>query len=226
MLPSPLEIIRDVAGPPDGQRIVDVGCGEGALVEALVAAGYDAEGVEPGALAIAAARQRAPHLRFQQSGAEQLPFDDSAFDVVAMVNALHHVPQPGMQLALGEMRRVLKPTGRLVVIEPSITGSFFEALRLIEDETAVRTAAQAALDQAVASGVWRTDKAFSYDRPESFTTIDQFIARVVAVDPARADIANSNRAAVLEAFARHSVAVEGGLRQLVQPMLVRVLALV
>ena len=38
MIPSPLGIIRDIAGPAAGQRIVDVGCGEGGLVAALAAA--------------------------------------------------------------------------------------------------------------------------------------------------------------------------------------------
>ena len=44
---SPFTVVQDVAGPPAGQRVVDVGCGDGALVEALAKAGYDAEGVNP-----------------------------------------------------------------------------------------------------------------------------------------------------------------------------------
>lgn len=221
---SPFSVIRDVAGPPDGQRIVDVGCGEGALVEALAAAGYAAEGVEPEPAAIAAARRRAPHLRFQQSGAERLPLENAAFDVVAMVNSLHHVPQTLMPLALAELRRVLKPSGRVVVMEPSVTGSFFEALRPIEDETKVRNAAQATLDRAAASGGWKTVKVFGFDRAERFQTADDFIARVVAVDPARAEAANRNFAEVLAALAQHAVQGADGKWTLVQPTLVRVLA--
>ena len=220
---SPFTVVQDVAGPPAGQRVVDVGCGDGALVEALAKAGYVAEGVEPGADAIALARRRAPHLSFQQSGAEQLPLGDGCFDVVAMVNSLHHVPPPLMQRAIAETRRVLKPAGLFVVIEPGVTGSFFEALRSIEDETEVRLLAQRALDAAVESGAWTVVKAFGFDREERFAEVGDFIARVVAVDPARAVAVERNRPAVVQTFNRCALRETGGALVLVQPNLVRVL---
>ncbi len=222
---SPFKVIQDVAGPPIGQRILDVGCGDGALVVALARAGYVAEGVEPGTAAITLARRRAPHLAFHQSCADRLPLQNASFNVVAMVNALHHVPPPLMQLAIAEAARVLRPGGCFVAIEPDVTGSFFEALRPIEDETEVRLAAQRALDTAGESGAWKVLKSFGYNREERFAAVDDFIGRVVAIDPARAEVVDRNRPIVLKAFNRCALPETSGVFVLVQPILVRVLAL-
>jgi SAM-dependent methyltransferase len=222
--PTPFSVICEVAGPPAGQRIADVGCGDGALAALLSAAGYSVVGVEPGAEALAAGRKRAPQIELHQAGAEKLPFANGSFDVVAMVNALHHVPPQLMLQAVAEAARVLRPGGSFVVIEPSVTGSFFEALRPIEDETEIRLLAQGALDAAVASGKWTTLKSFSFTREERFATTDDFVARAVAVDPARKAIAQANRPEVLDAFARNAVREADGLHLLQQPIIVRVLA--
>jgi SAM-dependent methyltransferase len=221
---SPFSVIREVAGPPAGQRIADIGCGDGALAASLSAAGYGVAGVEPGTEAITAARSRAPHLEFHQAGAEQLPFASGSFDLVATVNALHHVPPPLMQQAIAEAARVLRPGGSFVIIEPSVTGSFFEALRPIEDETEIRLLAQRALDEVVASGKWNTLRSFTYPREERFATVDDFVARAVAVDPGRKAIAQANRPEVLKAFTRNAVCEPDGMHLLVQPIIVRVLA--
>lgn len=51
--------------------------------------------------------------------AQSLPFADSVFDNIVMVDVLHHIEQPGMFMR--EAQRILKENGRLIVIEPAIT---------------------------------------------------------------------------------------------------------
>lgn len=96
-----------------------------------------------------------PGARFDIGTAEKLPYGYASFNMVVTVNTLHHVPIPAMELALSEASRVLDARGFLVVVEPSANGIFFEALRLVEDETDVRMAAQLALKKVVSSGQLR-----------------------------------------------------------------------
>lgn len=98
------------------------------------------------------------------------------------------------------------------------------ALRIIEDETDVRHAAQHALREAVASGGWRVAQNFSYSRRESFAGPGEFTGRIVAVDAARRPAALARTAALAATF--HEVAVQSadGRFGLEQPMLVTVQA--
>jgi ubiquinone/menaquinone biosynthesis C-methylase UbiE len=54
---------------------------------------------------------------FEVAWAQALPFPDASFDVVLSTVMLHHIPRAGREDALREVRRVLKPTGRLVAID-------------------------------------------------------------------------------------------------------------
>lgn len=203
---SPVAVLKSVMASLAGVKILDVGCGSGALARVLVAEGAEVTGVDPNLQALTAARSVAPAARFEQAGAEALPFEDAAFDVVLIVNALHHVPLAVMDRALAEAARVTRPAGLLVVIEPLASGSFFDALRVVEDETAVRQAAQDALGRAIEGGRLRLDATTSYVRREVFPDVAQFFARIVAIDPAREATIKANfdtaTAAVLAAAER------------------------
>jgi ubiquinone/menaquinone biosynthesis C-methylase UbiE len=181
-------------------RILDVGCGEGTLVRQLAVEGAWVTGIDPNAQAIIKAHTSAPDARFETGTAEALPFPDHAFDLVVMLNALHHVPVGDMDKALTEARRVLRHHGTLIVIEPLASGSFFEALRPIEDETDVRHEAQAALARAASQ--FSSHRTFTYIRRETFDTADQFIARVVAVDSTRQASVDANRDTIIAAVRR------------------------
>lgn len=195
---SALDVIKTAVPVLGQRRILDIGCGEGGLVRQLIDEGADASGVDPGEQAVAEARRKVPGAQFQMAGAEALPFDDGAFDLTVMVNALHHVPTHLMRRALREGLRVVKGSGFFVVVEPLASGSFFEALRLVEDETEVRHAAQAAIRNAVAEGEVRLVRRIDFARQESFADVDAFVERIVAVDPSRRDVALRNRAILSE----------------------------
>ena len=152
MASNPLPtIIRTFLPAVSGLRILDIGCGSGALAATLQAEGADVTGIDPNPAAIEAARNQAPTATFHQGTAETLPFQDEAFDAAIIVNALHHVPVDDMDRALAQARRVIRTAGVIVVIEPLAEGSSFEAMRLIDDETEICELAQQALARAAAS---------------------------------------------------------------------------
>ncbi|MFD7159432.1 methyltransferase domain-containing protein [Kribbella sp. NPDC059898] len=109
--------------PAAGETAVDVGSGTGEDVLALATYGAHAIGVEPSpglraeAARRAAATQagRAGGVEFVEGRAEGLPFGDGAVDVVRCERVLQHVDEPGD--AVREMARVLRPGGRVVLID-------------------------------------------------------------------------------------------------------------
>jgi len=100
--------------------VLDVGCGTGALTAALAAAagpGARVVGLDASADMIAHARVSHPGCTFTVGLAESLEYPDASFDVVASSLLVHHLPQELRMSALGEMHRVLRPGGRLLVAD-------------------------------------------------------------------------------------------------------------
>jgi SAM-dependent methyltransferase len=99
-------------------RVLDVGCGPGTLSLRLARRCQAVWGVDVTPEMIAVAEQKLAaepaNACFQQADACDLPFDDHTFDAVVSVNALQAMDQPDK--ALGEMRRVLRPGGELLLI--------------------------------------------------------------------------------------------------------------
>jgi len=98
--------------------VLDVGCGTGATLEAIVGAHPDvrAWGIDLSPEMIAVARKRLGEaVQLQVADAEHLPIPDAAVDLVVCVDSLHHYPQPDAGLA--EMHRVTRPGGGLVIGE-------------------------------------------------------------------------------------------------------------
>jgi SAM-dependent methyltransferase len=107
--------ILALAGNVAGRRILDAGCGSGPLFAALRDRGAILAGFDSSAGMIEQARRRLgddADLRVTELGSP-LPFPDSAFDDVVAALVLHYLEDWGP--ALAELRRVLKPGGRLIV---------------------------------------------------------------------------------------------------------------
>ena len=101
----------DLAAVRGGQRVLDVGCGPGALTAELVRrTSPDAvSAVEPSASFVAAARERLPGVDIRQAAAERLPFGDAAFDAALAQLVVHFMADP--VAGLREMGRVTRPGG-------------------------------------------------------------------------------------------------------------------
>jgi malonyl-CoA O-methyltransferase len=102
------------------QRVVDVGCGTGRLLEALLARlpGAELVGVDPAEGMISVARSRfagEPRIRFEVATADHLPLDDGCADVVTTTLSFHHWER--QEASLREVARVLGPAGRLLIAD-------------------------------------------------------------------------------------------------------------
>lgn len=113
--------IVSLAGVRPGDLVLDVGCSGGYLARKLAAvAGPSGRviGVDPSAAAIDYARRRADGtMSFTVGVAQDLPLLDASFDLVTCTLAMHHVPARQRAAAFGEMYRVTKPGGRLLVAD-------------------------------------------------------------------------------------------------------------
>ena len=104
------------AGAGDGLKLLDVGCGNGAVLRAAAEAfGLEGVGIDLDPDQIALAHERRGGLcgvDFRIGDAARLPLDSETFDIVFSNKTTHHMPN--WRRAVEEMARVLKPEGRLV----------------------------------------------------------------------------------------------------------------
>ena len=101
--------VVELLQPQPGERILDLGCGEGRLTEALIAAGCRVVGVDSSAEQIAAAREQG--LEAYVMDGQQLNFKEE-FEAVFSNAALHWMKQP--ERVIAGVWRALKPEGRFV----------------------------------------------------------------------------------------------------------------
>ncbi len=207
---SALALIDEWLGPLAGRRFLDVGCGRGALAKTLTTRGAHVIGIDPAIDAIEAARAAVPEARFDAGGAEALPYPTGSFDAVLLLNSFHHVPRQLMTTALAQALRVGR--GPLLIVEPLAEGPFFEAMRPVEDETAIRHAAQTAIADFVAQGRAIIVRDHTFDDVRRFSGVDAFIDKLVAVDRARAEAAQSLRGEVAALMARWGTPDQDGVR--------------
>ena len=108
-----------------GRRAIetlDAGCGTGFLTFELVARGHHVTGVDFAPAMIAEARRKAAErsvpIRFEEADAERLPFPPGSFDLAVSRHVLWTLPHP--EAAIDEWIRVLRPGGRLVVVDSQV----------------------------------------------------------------------------------------------------------
>ena len=104
-------VFADFAGVATGMRVLDVGCGPGALTSVLAdRLGADAVvGVDPSEMFLEAVRERLPAVDIRPAPAEALPFDDGVFDAALAQLVVHFMTDP--VAGLREMGRVCRPGG-------------------------------------------------------------------------------------------------------------------
>ena len=114
----------DLARLGTGESVLDVGCGTGSL--AIAAKRYvgnqgHVSGIDASPEMIVRAMSKAAKalvdVSFRTAVVEALPFADATFDVVLSTLMLHHLPRKVREQCLKEVRRVLKPEGRVLVVD-------------------------------------------------------------------------------------------------------------
>ena len=96
-----------------GGAALDVGCGEGRVSCELMALGYQVTATDPVSELVEAAAQAKSAHDYAVAGANKLPFDDGSFDLVVAYNVMMDIED--VPAALQEIRRVMQPTGRIVI---------------------------------------------------------------------------------------------------------------
>ena len=206
--------------PSPSARVVELGCGNAAFARTLLARGAVRE-------VVAFEVDRVQHtanlaappvegLRFVAGGAEAVPLPDAGCDIVVMLKSLHHVPADRLDAALAEAARILVAGGLLYVSEPVYAGPFNEIMKLFHDEGAVRAAAVAALQRAVAAGRFVWAREVTFDAPVAFASYADFVDRTVRVTHSDLTLTPAVEAEVRARYAAHADAA--GAARFMRPM--------
>ena len=193
--------------PFDGARVLELGCGKAEKTRSLAETGRVAEILALEVDAIQHVRNLQvtdlPNVRFAHGGAEAIPAEDNAFDIVIMLKSLHHVPVAHMDTALSEIVRVLKPGGLAWISEPVFAGELNEIMRLFHDEKIVREAAFAAVCRAVEDGRLLLKEERFFNTRSLFDSFEQFDARMIRVTHSNHALSPELYREVQEKFAAH-----------------------
>ncbi len=101
----------------EGARVLEVGCGAGALLKAMRQRGLSVTGVDMNGVALEQARRMLPGVELLAADAAKLPYGDGAFDRVVAHHLIEHLQDAGG--ALAEWRRVLRPGGKVIICTPN-----------------------------------------------------------------------------------------------------------
>lgn len=115
-----------------GEKLLDVGCGTGSLLKAAKRLHPDNEmtgiDIDKKVLEIAKRKLVSTGIQLVNTGAENLPFPEKSFDAVVSTLIFHHLPAAIKRKALLEIKRVLKPDGRFLLVD---FGKIDGALKLV-----------------------------------------------------------------------------------------------
>lgn len=157
-----LAIVRRGLGTAEGLRVLDVGCGGGALERWLKGERRRLCGAEVSLPSILRARRKHPDLDCVACDGERLPFADGSFDVVFAACVLHHVPPEARRDLVAEMARTARSGGMVVVLEhnPWNPATRWVVSRCELDDDAVLLSSREACALLAAAGLNRVEARF------------------------------------------------------------------
>jgi SAM-dependent methyltransferase len=147
-----------------GERLLEIGCGEGANLHHLREAGALRVGLDYSSAKTAFAR-RNTDAHTVTADATRLPFSGGSFDAVLIRDVLHHIGDVGGVLA--EAHRVLKPGGRLTLLEPNRASPFIlmQAALIPAERGVLRSTPEALAATLERAGFHVTGRGFEHPFP-------------------------------------------------------------
>jgi SAM-dependent methyltransferase len=143
---NPLALVfATFAGVRGGDKVLDVGCGPGALTAHLLSVGAEVTAIDPSPPFVDAIRERFPNVDVREGTAEELPYDSAAFDAALAQLVVHFMTDPVG--AVRQMMRVTRPGGVVAAcVWDGPTGAlapFWDSVHVIDPD---------AQDEALLSG--------------------------------------------------------------------------
>ena len=111
----------DLLSLKSDDRFLDLGCGLGAALSHADETGAETAGIDPSPAMVERAAKRVPGAEVREGSAESIPFEDDRFTAALAVSTYHHWADP--EAGLAEVRRVLAPGGRLLILERKLKKS-------------------------------------------------------------------------------------------------------
>lgn len=147
-----LDIFTGITGIKD-KLIIDVGCGTGELVRKLTEEGAQVIGIDRPDMLVKTKNNQKQAIFIAGLG-ENLPFKNNFADIIIFFASFHHIPREMMMQTLHETHRVLKAGGIGIFLEPvGREGSYFEIIRLVEDERDIQRQAFESIKKAHTFGL-------------------------------------------------------------------------
>lgn len=191
-------VLRRRLGDLSGLGAVDLGCGNGGVTRRLAALGARVVGLDPSEAALGAARAKGGGPDYRLGSAEATGLAAFSADLVVFSKSLHHVSD--VEAALAEARRILKPGGRLAVIEPEAPDPFWPVMRWVDDEAPAYARVRATLDDLAEQADVAATATLRYATRFRVATPAALLRQMLAIDPSRR-LAEADRPAFEAAFA-------------------------
>ena len=211
-----IEHLRTIL-PLNGLAVVDVGAGDGVYSRQLDEEGAKVTAIEIDPKAVSKAKSQLPlSVDVRLGAAEHLPLENETQNLACFFFSLHHVPVDLQPATFDEVCRVVRPGGRLHVVEPYPHGSMFEVVRLVEDETLVRTNSHRVLGELHQDRRFLLHSKDDYTLTREFKNFDSLVDKVVRSDRDRL-VAFGSVEEVMESTYDRVVEQAGDARVLHQP---------
>ncbi len=157
-----------------GKFVIDAGCGDMAFTRQLTNLGARVWAIDPDPVQAELNRAAEPILNidFIEAGAERLSVPARSVDGIFFAYSLHHIPASLYPEVFGEVQRILKPDGFMIVIEPTDC-PLNDVMNLFHNEDKERAAAQKALRE-LAVPAFQSAEEVTYHSFSQYDSFDQF----------------------------------------------------
>ena len=217
-----IQVIEKTFEPLSDKRILDVGCGRGNLLKALLKRGAIPTGIDVNENSIVQAKSMWPEVNAIRAGIETAAFALDSFDGIIIMNTLHHISVDRMIPSLEQALKLVRPSCSILVLEPLARGGSFEVMQPLDDETEVRRQALEQLDlflqESEVQGQCRLVDTYEFLTHYPVPHASELIAMAIAVDETRRPRAAECVTDIEARFAQHAKRHDGRVT-LDQPML-------